>query len=59
MKKSSFWTIVAIVTIIFAVHSACTLQILSSMICITICCAALVIGAWYEREEREQEEKKH
>ena len=56
MKKSSFWTIIAIVAIVFAVHSACTLQILSSMICITTCCTSLVIGAWYERKEKEQEE---
>ena len=54
MKKSTFWTIVAIISIIFAAHNALSCNILQSMFGCTICCSSLVIGAWYEREEREQ-----
>lgn len=57
MKKSTFWTICAAISIIFAVHSVYNLDFIQAMISCTSCCASLVIGAWYEREEREQKEK--
>lgn len=57
MKKSKFWIIVAAISIIFAVHSTYNLDFIQAMIGCTTCCASLVIGAWYEREEREQKEK--
>lgn len=53
MKKSTFWIIVAAISIIFAVHSACNLDFIQAMISCAACCASLVVGAWYEREERE------
>ena len=56
MKKSKLWLIVAIISIIFAAHYALNCLVFQAMIGITTCCASLVIGAWYEREEKEQEE---
>ena len=56
MKKSTFWMVVAIIAIIFATHAACTCQLIPAMTGITTCCSSLVVGAWYERKEREQEE---
>lgn len=57
MKKSTFWVIVAAISIIFAVHSTYNLDFIQAMIGCASCCASLVVGAWYEREEREQKEK--
>ena len=57
MKKSTFWIIMAAISIILAAHAALTLQFIKAIIGITTCCASLVVGSWYEREEREQEEK--
>lgn len=51
MKKSTFWTIIAIIAIIFAAHAACTCQFIPAITGITICCSSLVVGAWYERKE--------
>lgn len=56
MKKSTFWTIVAVISIIFAAHYALNNGVLQAMFGCTTCCASLVIGAWYEREEREEKE---
>lgn len=56
MKKSKLWLIVAIISIIFAAHYALNCLVLQAMIGCTICCSSLVVSAWYEREEREQEE---
>ena len=57
MKKSTFWIIVATIAIIFAVHSAMNMDVIQAMTDCASCCASLVVGAWYEREEREQKEK--
>ena len=56
MKKSIFWLIIAIISLIFAIHNALTCNIIQAILGCTICCSSLVIGAWYEREEREQKE---
>lgn len=56
MNKSKLWLIVAIISIIFAAHNALTCNIIQAILGCAICCSSLVIGAWYEREEREQEE---
>ena len=57
MKKSTFWIIVAAISIILAAHAALTLQFIKAIIGITTCCASLVVGAWYERKEKEQEQR--
>lgn len=54
MKKSTFWIIIAAISIIFAAHNALTCNIIQAMLGCTLCCSSLVIGAWHEREEREQ-----
>ena len=51
MKKSTFWIIVAAISIIFAVHSVSNLDIIQAMVGCATCCASLVVGAWYERKE--------
>lgn len=56
MKKSTFWIIVAAIAIVFTIHAVCNIDFIQAMIGVTTCCASLVIGAWYERKEREQEE---
>lgn len=56
MKKSTFWTIIAVISIILAVYSVMNMNVIQAMIGCATCCASLVVGAWYEREEREQEE---
>jgi hypothetical protein len=53
MKKSTFWTIVAVISIIFAAYYALNHGVLQAIFGCTACCASLVVGAWYEREERE------
>lgn len=57
MKKSTFWVIVAAISIIFAVHSIMNLNVIPAMFGCTACCASLVVGAWYEREEKEKQTK--
>lgn len=54
MKKSTFWIIVAAISIILAAHHALTHGVLQAMFGCTICCASLVVGAWYERKEQEE-----
>ena len=54
MKKSTFWIIVAAISIIFAAYYALNHGVLQAMFGCTSCCASLVVGAWYERKEREQ-----
>ena len=56
MKKSTFWIIVAMISIIFAAYYALNCLILQSIFACATCCTSLVVGAWYEKEEREQEE---
>lgn len=56
MKKSTFWMIVAVIAIIFTIHAVCNIDFIQAMVGVTTCCASLVVGAWYERKEREQEE---
>ena len=56
MKKSKLWLIVAIISIVFATYYALNCLIVQGIFACATCCASLVIGAWYEREEREQEE---
>lgn len=56
MKKSTLWVIIAAISIMFAIHSIMNMDVIQAMIGCATCCASLVIGAWYEREEREQEE---
>jgi hypothetical protein len=51
MKKSTFWIIVAVISIIFAVHSVMNMNIIQAMIGCATCCSSLVVGAWYERKE--------
>ena len=58
MKKSKFWIIVAATSIICAAYYALNHGVLQTMFGCTMCCASLVVGAWYEREEREQEENR-
>lgn len=57
MKKSKFWTICAAISIIFATHSVSNLDFIQAIVGCASCCTSLVIGAWYEREEKE--EKNH
>ena len=57
MKKSTFWIIIAAISIILAAYYALNHGVLQAMFGCTACCASLVIGAWYEREEREQEQR--
>ena len=54
MEKSTFWIIVAAISIIFAAHNALTCNVIQAIFGCTLCCSSLVIGAWHEREEREQ-----
>ena len=54
MKKSTFWIIVAVISIIFAIHSVMNMNVIQAMIGCATCCASLVVGAQYEREEKEQ-----
>lgn len=54
MKKSKFYCIVAIVSIIFAANYALNGEIIPALIGITLCCCSLVIGAHYEREENDK-----
>lgn len=56
MKKSKLWLIVAMISIIFAAYYALNHGVLQAMFGCAACCASLVIGAWYEREEREEKE---
>lgn len=56
MKKSTFWLIVAAISIILAAYHALTHGVLQAMFGCTICCASLVVEAWCERKEREQKE---
>ena len=56
MKKSTFWLIVAIISIIFAAHYALNCLIVQGVFACASCCASLVFGAYYEREEREEKE---
>lgn len=56
MKKSKLWLIVAIISIIFATYYALNCLIIQGIFACASCCTSLVIGAYYEREEREQEE---
>ena len=51
MKKSTFWIIVAAISIIFAVHSVMNMNVIQAMIGCATCCSSLVVGAWYERKE--------
>ena len=55
MKKSKLWLIVAIISIIFAAYYALNCLVIQGIFACATCCASLVIGAWYEREEKEQE----
>ena len=52
MKKSTFWIIVAAISIIFAANAALSCEIITAMTGITLGCASLVVGAWYERKEK-------
>lgn len=54
MKKSTFWIIVAVISIVFAVHSVMNMNVIQAMIGCATCCASLVVGAWYERKEKEE-----
>jgi hypothetical protein len=54
MKKSKLWLIVAIMSIIFATYYALNCLIIQGIFACASCCASLVIGAWYEREEKEK-----
>lgn len=56
MKKSTFWIIVAAISIVLAAYYAANHGVLQAMFGCATCCSSLVIGAWYEREEREQKE---
>lgn len=54
MKKSTFWIIVAAISIILAVYYAANNGVLQAMFGCATCCSSLVVGAWYERKEQEQ-----
>ena len=54
MKKSTFWIIVAVISIVFAVHSVMNMNVIQAIISCATCCASLVVGAWYERKEKEE-----
>lgn len=54
MKKSTFWIIVAMISIIFAAYYALNCLILQSIFACATCCASLVVEAWYERKEKEE-----
>lgn len=56
MKKSTFWLIVAAVFLLFSIHSVYNMEVLNTMFGCAGICASLVVGAWYEREEKEQKE---
>lgn len=57
MKKSTFWIIVAAISIMFAAHNALSCNILQSIFGCATCCSSLVVEAWYERKEREEKEQ--
>lgn len=57
MKKSTFWIIVTVISIIFTVHSLMNTDVIQAMFGCASCCASLVVGAWYEREEKEKQTK--
>ena len=52
MKKSTFWIIVAAISIILAAYYAANHGVLQAMFGCAICCSSLVVGAWYERKEK-------
>lgn len=54
MKKSTFWIIVAVISIIFAIHSVINMNVIQAMFGCATCCSSLVVGAWYERKEKEE-----
>ena len=56
MKKSKPWLIGAIISIVFATYYALNCLIIQGIFACATCCSSLVVGAWYERGEREQEE---
>ena len=57
MKKSTFCIIVAAISIMFAAYYALNHGVLQAIFGCATCCASLVFGAYYEKEEREQKEK--
>lgn len=56
MKKSTFWIIITVISIIFTVHSIMNMDVIQAMFGCVSCCASHIISAWYEREERKQKE---
>lgn len=54
MKKSTFWIIVAVISIVLAAYYAANHSVLQAMFGCATCCASLVVEAWYERKEKEE-----
>jgi len=52
-KKSTFCIILAAISIIFAANAALSCEIIAAMTGITLGCSSLVVGAWYERKEKD------
>ena len=55
MKKSTFWIIVTVISMIFTIHSIMNTDIIQAVIGCATCCASHVISALYERKERKEE----
>lgn len=54
MKKSTFWIIVTVISIIFTVHSLMNTDVIQAMFGCASCYASHIISAWYERKERKE-----
>ena len=53
MKKSKICTLGAACAIAFAAHSVLTNNVPLAIFCTAICCGTLLIGASYERKEKQ------
>lgn len=56
MKKSKIWTIVAIISIVFAAYFALNCCVTQSVIGCAIYCVSLIIGTWYEIKETKEQD---
>lgn len=54
MKKSTFWIIVAAISIVLAAYYTANHGVLQAMFGCATCCSSLVVGAWYERKENKE-----
>ena len=59
MKKSKICTFAATCALIFAAHSVLTNNVPYAIFCTAVCCGALLIGASYERKEKDHGNSKN